>query len=130
MNSKQEEYIPEKIRERATANKEERRELQLFPISCPDETSLPVPMSVPQPMDFSQAEQSMLLIPSFLESQIGKVMRVEFLLGKDMAERVGRLVAVGAGYILLKSIKPGSTIMCDISSIKFATIIDEEILEL
>ena len=76
-----------------------------------------------------QGEQNLIQTPltgTFLNSQIGKIMCVEFLLGNKMIEKTGRLVAVGTNYILLKSMHPGKTTMCDIQSVRFATIIDED----
>ena len=61
--------------------------------------------------------------PGFLKQQIGKLMRVEFLIGTSMlTDRIGVLEEVGASYILLRSFECDSTIYCDIYSIKFITI--------
>jgi len=61
--------------------------------------------------------------PGFLRTQIGKLMRVEFLIGtNNMVDRIGRLTEVGASYILLTSIENDSLVYCDIYSIKFITI--------
>ena len=46
--------------------------------------------------------------PAFLREQIGKLVRVEFL--------------IGASYILLQSIESNTLLYCDIYSIKFVTI--------
>ena len=44
--------------------------------------------------------------PGFLREQIGKLMRVEFLIGtNNLVDRIGILQDVGASYILLRSIK-------------------------
>lgn len=62
--------------------------------------------------------------PGFLRTQIGRRMRVEFLLGTNLlTDRTGTLVAVGASYIVLKLIDSDDLMMCDIYSIKFVTII-------
>lgn len=62
--------------------------------------------------------------PGFLRTQIGRRMRVEFLLGTNLlTDRTGTLVAVGASYIVLRLIDSDDLMMCDIYSIKFATII-------
>lgn len=61
--------------------------------------------------------------PAFLKTQIGKLMRVEFLIGTNvLTDRIGRLYDVGASYIILSSIENDSLIFCDIYSIKFITI--------
>ncbi len=59
----------------------------------------------------------------FLREQIGKMMRVEFLIGtNNMVDRIGILQDVGASYILLRSFENDSLVYCDIYSIKFITI--------
>lgn len=61
--------------------------------------------------------------PAFLREQIGKLMRVEFLIGtNNLTDRIGILQDVGASYILLRSLESDSLIYCDIYSIKFITI--------
>ena len=61
--------------------------------------------------------------PAFLREQIGKLMRVEFLIGTNtMTDRIGILEDVGASYILLRSFENDSLVYCDIYSIKFITI--------
>jgi len=61
--------------------------------------------------------------PAFLREQIGKLMRVEFLIGtNNITDRIGVLEDVGASYILLRSVESNNIIYCDIYSIKFITI--------
>lgn len=61
--------------------------------------------------------------PAFLREQIGKLMRVEFLIGtSNLTDRIGILEDVGASYILLRSVESDNLIYCDIYSIKFVTI--------
>ena len=61
--------------------------------------------------------------PAFLREQIGKLMRVEFLIGtNNMVDRIGILADVGASYILLRSFENDSLVYCDIYAIKFITI--------
>lgn len=61
--------------------------------------------------------------PAFLREQIGKLMRVEFLIGtNNLVDRIGILVDVGASYILLRSFENDSLVYCDLYSIKFVTI--------
>ena len=61
--------------------------------------------------------------PAFLREHIGRLMRVEFLIGtNNMVDRIGVLQDVGASYILLRSVENDSLIYCDIYSIKFITI--------
>ena len=61
--------------------------------------------------------------PAFLREQIGKLMRVEFLIGtNNLVDRIGILEDVGASYILLRSFENDSLVYCYIYSIKFITI--------
>lgn len=61
--------------------------------------------------------------PGFLRTQIGKLMRIEFLIGtNNMTDRIGFLEDVGASYILLRSFEGDSQIYADIYAIKFITI--------
>ena len=59
-----------------------------------------------------------LYTPAFLRQHIGKLVRVEFLIGTNYLEdRTGILVEVGASYIVLRSIQDGNLLYCDIYSI-------------
>ncbi|WP_298839267.1 hypothetical protein [Clostridium sp.] len=59
----------------------------------------------------------------WLQSQIGKYVRVDFLLGTNtFQDRQGLLQEVGISFIVLKEINTNNLIMCDIYSIKFVTI--------
>lgn len=61
--------------------------------------------------------------PAFLRTQIGRLMRVEFLIGtNNLVDRIGILEDVGASYILLRSFENDSLVYCDIYAIKFITI--------
>ena len=61
--------------------------------------------------------------PAFLREQIGKLMRVEFLIGtNNLVDRIGILQDVGASYILLRSLESDCLVYCDIYAIKFITI--------
>ena len=64
-----------------------------------------------------------LYTPEFLRQHIGRLVRVEFLIGTNFLEdRIGILLEVGNSYIVLRSIQDGNLIYCDIYSIKFVTI--------
>lgn len=69
--------------------------------------------------------QSTMYTPGFLATQIGKLMRVEFLIGTNgpLVDRVGTLISVGASYILLRPTGSDDVLLCDIYSIKFVTIL-------
>lgn len=61
--------------------------------------------------------------PAFLRENIGKLMRVEFLIGtNNLVDRTGILIDVGASYILLRALESDIVTYCDIYSIKFITI--------
>lgn len=63
--------------------------------------------------------------PAFLRGNIGKLMRVEFLIGTNtLTDRIGILEDVGASYILLRSLQSNEITYADIYSIKFITISD------
>ena len=58
--------------------------------------------------------------PAFLRENIGKLMRVEFLIGTNtLTDRIGILEDVGASYILLRSLQSNEVTYADIYSIKF-----------
>ena len=64
--------------------------------------------------------------PGYLRTQIGNLMKVEFLIGENVSERIGRLVKVGASYIVLQSDEKSETI-CDLYSIRFVTVINSDV---
>ncbi len=59
----------------------------------------------------------------FLHDHIGKTVRIEFVVGNSKEIRTGRLFKVGKEYIVLKPRQSNQTIVCDIASIKFITVI-------
>lgn len=71
--------------------------------------------------------ESSLFVPGFLQTQVGKLMRIEFLVGNTVQDRVGILRQVGASYILIQPVGETSMIMCDLFSIRFATIVNRPI---
>ena len=63
--------------------------------------------------------------PAFLKRYIGRLVRIEFLIGTTYLEdRTGILLEVGASYVLLRSVQDKNLLYCDIYSIKFVTISD------
>lgn len=67
---------------------------------------------------------SPLYIAGYLNTQIGKLVRVEFLVGDKVVDKFGVLLKVGISYIILRPIDISGTILCDLYSIKFVTIVD------
>lgn len=72
----------------------------------------------------SQMEPSVFdpgFLQSYLRKNIGKNVRVEFLIGTSiLTDRVGRLEEVGISYIVLRD-QAGARIVADLYSIKFVT---------
>ena len=61
--------------------------------------------------------------PAFLRENIGKLMRVEFLIGtNNLVDRTGILIDVGASYILLRALESDVITYADLYSIKFIRI--------
>ena len=85
-----------------------------------------------QPMDFSSnfeqapgspTDLGMAYTQGYLRTQIGKRMRITFLIGTNqIQDRQGTLLAVGISYIIIKDIDTNTSTLCDIYSIKFVTI--------
>lgn len=89
------------------------------PLVPTQSSTAPLPLSEQTPATV----QSTLFTPGFLRTQIGKRMRVEFLIGTGaLIDRTGTLLNVGASYILLRMVDSDDVMMCDIYSIKFVTI--------
>jgi len=73
--------------------------------------------------DSPETLRSTNFTPGFLREHIGKLVRVEFLIGtNNLTDRTGILVEVGASYIVLRSLQDANLLYCDIYSIKFVTI--------
>lgn len=64
---------------------------------------------------------------SWLVRQIGKYIKVEFLIGTNMLmDREGILKEVGINYIVLKESGTKDDLMCDMYSIKFVRVFDNQ----
>lgn len=62
-------------------------------------------------------------LPAYLTQYIGHWIRADFFIGDAIEQRVGILKEVGASYIIIDAIEPATLIVCDIYSLKFATVI-------
>lgn len=63
----------------------------------------------------------------WLTTKIGLYIKVEFLIGTSMLiDREGFLTEVGISYIVLKESASNDLVMCDIYSIKFVRIFDNQ----
>ena len=65
-------------------------------------------------------QESLQYLNGFLRTQIGKKVKVEFLVGTNtITDRMGILVGVGANYILLNESETDDLLACDFYNIKF-----------
>lgn len=89
--------------------------------------SPPPPTMQPPPVDFEQepgppVTTDIGYTQAYLKTQIGKRVRVEFLIGTGMmTDRTGILTDVGISYIIIKPVGTDDRMLCDIYSIKFIT---------
>jgi len=103
--------------------------LPTLPTGVPTGSSVPTMPAAVQPVSDGMAQvpqtvQNVLFTPGFLRTQIGRRVRVEFLIGtNNLTDRTGTLVAVGASYIIIRPIDSDDLMLCDMYSIKFVTII-------
>lgn len=71
---------------------------------------------------FMVTADSIQYLNSFMRTQLGRHVRVEFLVGgQSMVERRGVLLAVGANFILLNESGTDDILACDFYNIKFVT---------
>ncbi len=76
------------------------------------------PLTQPEPLTLTSTEY----LNGFLRTQIGRRVRVEFLIGTGtLLDRTGTLVGVGANYINLRLIESDDVMTADFFSIKFVT---------
>lgn len=106
---------------------------QVSPYQAPQEMHPGLPTGVPSgpPLGYGLAptppgEQSattltgIAYIPGYLKTQIGKRVKVEFLIGTNMfVDREGILVSVGTSYIIIQEAETDDLLLCDLYSIKF-----------
>lgn len=58
----------------------------------------------------------------YLTSQIGRTVRIEFLIGESMlTDRRGKLLNVGIDYVVIQESDSDDILICDLYSIKFVT---------
>ena len=92
-------------------------------------TNEPQPTPTPAPSPNAQfmpsIQDDILYNQGFLKTQIGKRVKIEFLIGTNMLiDREGTLVGVGISYILIDEVDTNDLIMADMYSIKFVRIFD------
>lgn len=64
-------------------------------------------------------------IPYYLDKNIGKNVRAEFVIGTQYVDKTGKLIEVGINYFVLDDINSRTHIMCDLYSVKFVTILNQ-----
>lgn len=80
----------------------------------PTNIALVPPLMVENPIMDTEYTQG------YLRTQIGKKVKVEFLIGTNMlVDREGTLVDVGISYIIINEVETDDLLLCDIYSIKF-----------
>jgi hypothetical protein len=73
---------------------------------------------VPEPV------KSPLYIAGYLNQHLGKLVKIEFLVGNTITDRTGVLAGVGVNYVLIRPIDANGVLLGDLYSIKFITIVD------
>lgn len=100
--------------------------------AMPGKPSTPIPNGpapiTTTPPDFEQepgapVQQDTRYTQGYLREQIGKYVKVEFLIGTNMfIDREGTLVDVGISYIIIREPETDDLVLADIYSIKFVKI--------
>ena len=86
--------------------------------ATPSDLAPITPTTQPEPLTLTSTEY----LNGFLRTQIGRKVRVEFLIGTGtLLDRTGTLIGVGANYINLRLIESDDIMTCDFFSIKFIT---------
>lgn len=68
-------------------------------------------------------QQDINYTQGYLRTQIGKRVKIEFLIGTNMlVDRDGILLGVGISYVLLQEAETDDLLLCDIYAIKFVKI--------
>lgn len=101
-----------------------------------DARQIPMPKAPPKVpnnnQDFEIAPGSpivnnVLYNQGWLTTQIGKYIKIEFLIGTSMLiDREGILKEVGISYIVIQETGTNDRLMCDIYSIKFVRVFDTQ----
>jgi hypothetical protein len=82
-----------------------------------------IPPLAPSPARTPDAVSSPYYVAGFLKNYIGRDVTVQFMIGEGaLVDRTGRLMEVGASFIVLQPAGTDDLLMCDMYSIKFVTI--------
>lgn len=101
--------------------------MQTTPGAQPATTAITTGTPIPFPANGAPTTvQNPYYTAGFLKKFIGRDMRVEFLIGTNgaLVDRTGKLLDVGASYIVLQPYLSDDYLMADLYSIKFVTIFD------
>ncbi|NEZ77164.1 alginate lyase [Clostridium botulinum] len=91
----------------------------------PQTTPTPSPTPAPTTQFVPSVQDDILYNQGYLKTQIGKRVKIEFLIGTNMLiDREGTLVGVGISYVLINEVDTNDLIMADMYSIKFVRIFD------
>ncbi|MBY6756182.1 alginate lyase [Clostridium botulinum] len=91
----------------------------------PSPTPAPAPAPAPTTQFVPSVQDDILYNQGYLKTQIGKRVKIEFLIGTNMLiDREGTLVGVGISYVLINEVDTNDLIMADMYSIKFVRIFD------
>ncbi|KEI85729.1 alginate lyase [Clostridium botulinum] len=92
--------------------------------SDPPQTT-PTPAPAPTTQFIPSVQDDILYTQGYLKTQIGKRVKIEFLIGTNMfIDKEGTLVGVGISYVLIDEVDTHHLVMADMYSIKFVTIYD------
>ena len=105
-----------------------------------DSRQIPMPQAPPQVPDDNQGFEmapgspaspivnNVLYNQGWLTTQIGKYMKIEFLIGSNMfIDREGILREVGISYVVIEETGTNDIVMCDIYSIKFVRVFSDQV---
>lgn len=95
----------------------------IYSIPAPVQTTAPVPiaqMSTGNVVEIPETVLSTAYTQGYLKTQIGRHVKVEFLIGSNMfVDREGTLMEVGTSYIIIRETETDDLLLCDMYSIKF-----------
>jgi hypothetical protein len=104
---------------------------QAAPMAVQQPAAQAAPMAGAMPAGQMQAGAQMVpqtvanpyFLAGYLQRNIGRTVRVDFMLGTNgaLTDRSGQLMEVGASYIVLRDAFSGAEVVCDLFSIKFVT---------
>ena len=78
---------------------------------------------IPSPARMPETVENPYYVSGFLKKYIGKNMKVQFLIGENtLMDRTGKLIEIGASFIVLQPTDSDDLLMCDLYAIKFVTI--------